>query len=349
MEKTYLFRADGDSATGMGHLMRCLTIASAIKGRVVFVCGRKESAEVVCDRGFETIVLDSDPFCMEEEIPKWNDFCLQWKKPVMILVDSYYVTDTYLTALQKYGTVALLDDCCEHCHPAHMIINYNVFADLEQYKRLYRDTKTLLYVGGSFVPVRQEFQNSTYQIRETAGDILITTGGGDIDNIGGEILTNLVMRMPTMQFHLVAGRFHPGKEELKEFAAQRENVHIYEDVTDMAALMKKCDICVSAGGTTVYELSSIGVPLVVFSYAKNQEALPEYLGRKQIAAYGGAWHKDKQSTLNRICNLVEDLASSYEKRWEYWKQERLLIDGKGAERIAALLFRGADIRKEHEE
>lgn len=349
MENTYLFRADGNSATGMGHLMRCLTIASAIKGRVIFVCSKEESAGVVIDRGFEAVVLHTNPHCMEEEIPKWEDLSLRLEKPVMILVDSYYVTDTYLTALQKYGTVALLDDCAEHCYPVHMIINYNVFADLEQYKRLYKDTKTLLYVGGSFVPLRREFQNSTYQIRETARDILITTGGGDIDNIGGEILTRLAERMPDMQLHLVAGRFHPGKEELKKFAAHRENVYIYEDVTAMASLMEKCDICVTAGGTTIYELSSIGVPLVGFSYAKNQEALPEYLGKNKIAAYGGAWHKDKQSTLNRICEQVEALASSYEKRLEYWKRERLLIDGKGAKRIAALLLQGTGIRKEHEE
>lgn len=54
--------------------------------------------------------------------------------------------------------------------------------------------------------------------------------------------------------------------------------------------MAQCQLAVTAGGTTIYELAVLGVPFVCFSYAENQEALTEWLGTQQIAGYAGAWH-----------------------------------------------------------
>lgn len=339
MSKTYLFRADGNAKIGLGHLMRCLTIAQHVQGKVVFVCAEKPSAEVVRDNGYEAYVLHTDAAHMEEELPLWAEVCKGYtQSETTILVDSYGVTKAYLQGLKAYGKVALLDDLGKEAFPVDMICNYNVFAEEEAYRELYANTvSTKFCVGGKFVPIREMFLNRNYRVREEASAVLITTGGGDAESIGGTILKALWERNRTLHYYLVMGKFHPKKAEMEAFAAGKETIHLCENVKDMAHLMLNCDMCVTAGGTTLYELAALGVPFVCFSYAENQEALTAYMGNQKIAGYAGAWHLQKEETMAEMMLQAEELLATYEKRKQYSEQEKQLIDGQGAMRIAKAL------------
>lgn len=60
--KALLFRTDADPGIGMGHLMRCLSIADAAREKGVkcmFLCSRNEAAEVAAARGFKTMILSA--------------------------------------------------------------------------------------------------------------------------------------------------------------------------------------------------------------------------------------------------------------------------------------------------
>ena len=120
------------------------------------------------------------------------------------------------------------------------------------------------------------------------------------------------------------------------------NVQVYHDVKNMAELMARCDLAVTAGGTTIYELSTLGVPFVCFSYAENQEKLTEYIGDRQIAGYGGAYHKDACGTLEGIAKQINELKKNSALRKEYSEKERKLVDGEGAKRIARIIQDVAD-------
>ena len=56
----YIIRADGNTAIGMGHVMRCLSIADAMKDRniePVFMTADNDCVAMIEDRGFEVCVL----------------------------------------------------------------------------------------------------------------------------------------------------------------------------------------------------------------------------------------------------------------------------------------------------
>ena len=66
--------------------------------------------------------------------------------------------------------------------------------------------------------------------------------------------------------------------------------------------------------------------------------MTEFIGREHIAGYGGAFHKDKEKTLEEIKKLTKLLAEDYDLRLRYSQKEKSLVDGQGAARIAEILL-----------
>lgn len=336
----YLFRADGGAALGAGHLMRCLTMAEALGGlqggreEILFLCADAESGALVRAHGFSVRVLESDYRDLEGELSAWEKITAVYPGHT-IIVDSYHVTDAYFQSLQRYGRVVLLDDLAEHAYPVDVVVNYNAFARREFYEELYGGTTTKCYVGSAYVPVRRQFLNRSYRAAEQVTDLLITVGGGDQDNIAGAILQKIMGE--TYQYHLVTGAFNPHLARLQELAEVHPNIHVHYNVQDMAGLMGKCDLAITAGGTTIYELAALGIPFICFSWAENQEALTEYVGREGVGGYAGAWHKEKDKTLENLERLTAEYTASRALRDQCSRRGKELIDGGGAERLARVL------------
>ncbi len=342
----FLIRADGNAKIGAGHLMRCLTIADELRKlvdsrQILFVCADLQSAELALKRGYEAFLLWSDPCDMEAELSAWPRIPVKNKGTSIIIVDSYFATKRYLQKLREYGSVTLLDDMGEDCFPVDRLINYNAFADVERYENLYRDSNAELILGSAYVPIRPQFSEKAYEVREQAENVLITTGGGDIDNIAGRILKGIQEKETDgrLNYHLVAGSFNPHYEWMKALEKKSAHIHIYHNVQDMADLMSRCDLAVTAGGSTVYELAAMGVPFICFSYAENQEKMTEFLDRKGIACSAGAYHRDPDAVLGRIAQWTVELARDPEKRTKCYTTERRLTDGLGAKRLAEILVK----------
>ena len=345
----YYFRADGNAVTGAGHLMRCLTIADELNqlpqaaGQVAFLCADEASGKLAADKGYQTIVLQTDYRNMEEELPILEKLFAGSRD--VFLVDSYHVTEKYLKQLKRFGRVFLLDDMGKKAWPVDGVINYNAFARMEEYEQLYRTLveedkggnggQPNCYIGSAYVPVRPQFLKVPYLVRDQVKEVLITTGGGDNDNIAAEIVKTIWN--PDWSYHVVIGRFNPYFEKWKQWEQEFPQIQVHHDVQDMASLMKQCDLAVTAGGTTIYELAAIGVPFLCFSYAENQEALTEYIGSEKIAGFCGAYHHDSHQTLEVMKELAQKVAESHEQRTQMYEAEKKMIDGQGAKRIACVL------------
>lgn len=363
----FFVRADGNAQIGAGHLMRCLTVVDALaqitgtKENILFLCADEASADLAKSKGYAAKSMGTDYRDMESELPFWKEFFEDNEKNVeqnveknaernakqndnqekhTILVDSYHVTEPYLREIRQYGTLFLMDDMQQQCYPVDAVVNYNVFAKEDTYRQLYGDCHVRYCIGSRYVPIRTQFTNVDYCVKEAVTDILITTGGGDSDNIAGKIFQKIYD--DRYDYHLITGRFNPHLKELEQLASACRNLHIYHDVENMAELMCRCDIAVTAGGTTIYELAAIGVPFVCFSYAENQELLTNYIGQHDIAGFAGAYHKNPQQTLEKMKKIVNEMAESKEKRGVCHDREKQLIDGRGAERLAREMLAGTD-------
>lgn len=381
-----VIRADANSKIGMGHVMRCLSVADALLKRgeeVLFVTADDTPVPLLTKKGVPYRVLHTDYADMEAELPELWEVLRELpqgpgapeaalpqmpsqraespeaallQRNTSILVDSYYVTEKYLAALKKRITTIYMDDIYAFSYPVDMLINYNIYGEEMGYEKdaAFADTKLLL--GTEYVPLREEFSvgagyvQSRKKLSEGAGnvapaadgDILITTGGSDSFNLAGQLLMEAMKydALKEKEYHVVSGSLNPHIGELQALAEKHENIHIHCNVTNMAELMAENEVALSAGGSTLYEFCAMGVPVIAFSFAENQERLVQTFVKRGIAQYGGNYRTDGNKMIQNTIAGLETLLEDENLRAEYRKKARTLVDGKGADRIAEAIISG---------
>lgn len=364
-----VIRADANSKIGMGHVMRCLSVADALVKRgeeVLFVTADDTPVPLLTKKGIPYRVLHTDYADMEAELPElWNALSELPQGPgvpeaalpqrnTFILVDSYYVTEKYLAALKKRITTIYMDDIYAFSYPVDMLINYNIYGEEMGYEKdaAFADTKLLL--GTEYVPLREEFSAGAGYVQSRKvlslgaanvtpaadGGILITTGGSDSFNLAGQLLMEAMKydALKEKEYHVVSGSLNPHIGELQALAEKHENIHIHCNVTNMAELMAESEVALSAGGSTLYELCAMGVPVIAFSFAENQERLVQTFVKRGIAQYGGNYRTDGNKMIQNTIAGLETLLENENLRAEYRKKARTLVDGKGADRIAEAIL-----------
>ena len=329
-------RADANKKIGMGHVMRCLSIAERLRRmgeQVCFLTADESAAALLRVRGYEVRVLHTDYSHMEEETQSLLE-ALEELTPRTVLIDSYFVTEKYLEELRRHVRTAYMDDMYAFSYPVDLLVNYNLYGTEFGYREDASLKGTKLLLGPDYVPVREEFTNVAYRVKEQAERVLITTGGSDTYNIAGQLLEEFFRQGSELDFEVVSGAMNPHLSDLKRLAEQHRNLTVHSNVQNMSELMRKCDVAVSAGGSTMYELSAVGVPTLCFSFADNQQRLAESFGEKKLAVYMGNYLADGRQLIRNICAETVRLAENFEERAGLSGRARGLVDGLGAERIA---------------
>ena len=346
-----VIRADANSKIGMGHVMRCLSVADALVKRgeeVLFVTADDTPVPLLTKKGIPYRVLHTDYADMEAELPELWEVLRELpqgaespeaalaQKNTSILVDSYYVTEKYLAALKSRITTIYMDDIYAFSYLVDMLINYNIYGEEMGYEKdaAFADTKLLL--GTEYVPLREEFSAGEQQRTAANCGILITTGGSDSFNLAGQLLMEAMKydALKEKEYHVVSGSLNPHIGELQALAQKHENIHIHCNVTNMAELMAESEVALSAGGSTLYELCAMGVPVIAFSFAENQERLVQTFVKRGIAQYGGNYRTDGNKMIQNTIAGLETLLEDENLQTEYREKARTLVDGKGADRIA---------------
>lgn len=332
-------RADGNDKIGMGHLMRCMSIAQALQKqnvRCVFFTADKAAGNFLEERGFTCRVLDTDYREMEEELVLLSKM-LEEENCRFLLADSYYITQKYLDELRKYCPVFYLDDMGVSRLQADGIINYNIYAEDLEYEAWCGSHMKLL-LGPYYAPIKEPFTKMGYQIRERAEKVLVTMGGSDSLNIAGKLGECLQQSLPKhMEIDIICGRFNPHLSTLKEMEDKNPQVHLYVDVPDMWNRMAQADIAVSAAGSTMYELSTMGVPCVCCYYVENQRRIAEGFAEKVQMVNAGDFSADETAVLRKITEAVSALAEDMNARKVLSERMKRVTDGYGADHIAEVL------------
>ncbi|ALB44534.1 UDP-2,4-diacetamido-2,4,6-trideoxy-beta-L-altropyranose hydrolase [Clostridium beijerinckii] len=346
-------QADGGTEIGMGHVMRTLVLAKELlkENDVFYICrgeskdGCKQYTKVsdnevnsldklekfeinyskyshgikkILSKGFRVKLINEDNLINE----------LKCINADMLITDSYSVNEDYFHETKKiFRKTTYIDDTNKHNFDVDFLINQNIDAIDFEYK-VNDDTKLLL--GTKYLLLRDEFKKMPSKtIREKIKDIIITVGGADPYNLTEKVLNYI--RELNYNFHIVIGPSFVDTSFVEKLNS--DNVKFYHNA-NMCEIMKKCDMAISACGSTLYELSACGVPTLGIIIAENQNGIASKLNEMGIIKNLGWYGKiNKEEFLNSINKLAND----YELRKSLSNKASKLVDGKGAERIAKVL------------
>ncbi len=330
-------RVDTNREIATGHVMRCLSIAFGMKTRgidCVFITADEYAKQIVSSNGFEVVCLNS----------QWNEFdnelenlikLLQEYKIAKLIIDSYYVTEQYLGRLAYKTKVIYIDDMNFFRYPVSMVINYNVYYDIFRYPEIYSGTKTQLLLGCDYAPLREEFKSIQPLFRGNVKKVLITSGGTDQFNVAGKLLSKVVRDklFEGIKFHVVVGRMNTHLDFLKKLSDRSNRIELHQNVKAMSELMRYCDIAITAGGSTMYELCACGVPSICFSFADNQLYGVKGFERELLMTYAGDVRDDENQCISNLIASIEDYIADSNLRKEKAINMRKKVDGNGVNRI----------------
>ncbi len=347
-------QANGGIQIGMGHIMRTLVLAKELsKYNEVFYMCRVEnkgdcSESYIKDNSCEVTSLEQlveynisyskyiqgieKILCEGFKLTLLNEDnlidALKDIKADLLITDSYSVNEKYFEETKKiFNKTAYIDDMNKYYFNIDFLINQNCDAEDFHYK-VNHDTKLIL--GADYILLRGEFKNlNKKDIKNKAYDIMITVGGADPYNITKRIL--YYISELDYNFHVVIGPSFEDTSFVKSF--KNDKIKFYYNA-DMCEIMKKCDIAISACGSTLYELSACGIPTLGIIIADNQQGIANKLDNMGIIKNLGWYDKiSKEDLINNIDILTND----YILRKSLSEKASKLVDGKGAERIAKVL------------
>lgn len=348
-KKRLMIRADGNADIGAGHIMRCLSIGrAALDANVecLFVSAGDPYSDMIRRSGIDHKVLGTKYRDMEQEITDICDLVDEFR-PSILLVDSYFVTDTYLRTIGKHTRLAYIDDLCDKRYPVDTLINYHGDAKMLGTEKLYStyDKRPKFLLGGQYAPLRKEFQGlKEIPIRETVQDLLFSAGGADPERMVLRFVRTLLKHDGSMKYryHLVLGKYEPDIEEIMDLCDTYTNLIPHQNVIEMAKLMRKCDVAISASGTTLYELAACGIPTITYILEDNQIMGSRFFEEERITISAGDVRRQGDffdDLMKIICKVCDD----YDLRVQMHRNALKNIDGNGAVKLVdGLLVDGVE-------
>lgn len=348
MNKRITFITHGSKQLGMGHVMRCCSLAETFRQNgweVFFISKFYLGGNFIKQKGFSVEILEKEEpkeeceefrFGEEKELKPdlvWMLPILLKQNPDVIFLDSYNVSSYFFRKLKRFTKcLVYLDDLAAWDYPVDILLNPNVDAEEKGYTQFHNQKKYLL--GSKYNLLRSEFSNlPKREAKKEIEDILITTGAADPKNMTGIFLELCQSVCPQATCHLIIGNaFQKKKEWEKE---QTKRIKVYQSPKIMSEIMMQCDIAISAGGSTVYELAACGVPTLAFLYSENQRGVVEYLSQRgylgNIGDFQGLREKNKKS-LN-LFSVQWNGIMGQKKRQSIMKKQQGLFDGEGTKRV----------------
>lgn len=291
-------RVDASSQIGIGHFMRCLTLAEALKQRganVRFISRHlpEHLRDMLNAKGHEFAPLNS---ISSEEIADatshahWlqasqaqdaadtrralSDQTWDW-----LVVDHYALDARWETVLRNAArSILVIDDIADRRHDCDVLLDQNFYTDMESRYTGKVPQHCQLLLGPRYALLRDEFLQLREQARPRTGPVkrvLVFFGGVDAGNYTAQAIEALAgIGSSDLLVDVVIGAQHPHREQIETACAEQGFV-CHVQTSRMAELMAAADLAIGAGGSAIWERCCLGLPALTLCVAENQ--------RKQIA------------------------------------------------------------------
>ena len=350
-------RADAASHIGIGHVMRCLTLASALKlkgAEVCFICRPflGHLGERIVIEGHllhmlppATQAIKSAPD-LAETPPHSTWLGESWETDLTqtqamlgerrfdwLVVDHYSLDARWEGAMRKNSNkVMVIDDLADRMHDCDLLLDQTFGRKKEVYESRVTEDCDLL-AGSSYALLRPEFA----ELREFSLNrrekfkiehLIVSMGGLDEQNITSQVLEAL-RHSPLPSnccITVVVGNKVPWLDKVSKQAEKMTwPAEVREGVSNMAQLMANSDLAIGAAGGTSWERCCLGLPTLMVILANNQQDIGFALAQEQAVIL--------LHNLADIKNAIGLLCANKKKLSSMSHASRKITDGSGVETV----------------
>lgn len=335
-----LIRTDANSIVATGHLMRCLSIADALKElvqeEIVFCMADMSGCKIAQDRGYRVNQIDGcwDDLLKEKE--QLKNIIIK-NNVSILLVDSYYVCPEYFEGLSEFTKTIYIDDRNAEKYDCDLLVNYSIYAEEMGYFEKYDKSRLLL--GAKYTPLRKQFADVTkHKFREPLNKILILSGGTDTYNFLTKITKKLLEKNSDIKITVISGNMNKHYNELESIADEYSNVTLLSYVSEMSRYMCEADVAISACGTTIYELCACGTPMVCYGWTDNHKFNLEKYDRDNLMLWSGDLRDGINECVERCADNALMLLKDDDKCRKISKEQQERVKGNGAMNMAKYIY-----------
>jgi UDP-2,4-diacetamido-2,4,6-trideoxy-beta-L-altropyranose hydrolase len=354
------FRVDASLTAGVGHVMRCLTLAGELRnsGATVSFISRENSGnfcDLIEEKGFllyrlsapsaRDAVFESFPVHASWLGAPWLDdarqtlaiLTAQAEKPAWLVVDHYAIDQRweYLVA-PAVTRLMVIDDLADRFHQCDLLLDQNLVAGFEtRYAGKVPSTCGLL-LGPKYALLQNDYlkqRKRSVVSRDAVRRIFVFFGGADRENLTARSISAfLTLDRPEIELDVVLGTSHPYADAIRLLVEGHKNIHLHRNLSSLATLMGQADLAMGAGGTASWERLCLGLPTLVVTLADNQRPIAAELHQRKLILWLGDQDEVDESVF----------ASALRELIEGWPQNHLhsgseYVDGLGARRVCTAM------------
>jgi len=344
---TLYFRTVGGNHIGLGHVYRSLGVAKTLRihhgVKPVFIVNRDERVASLIEReGFEVATF-GDSSIQRSAIESLQGYGTGVDGIVCYFDMKFDVSDEIKLWRSLGARVLLMDNTT----PAHSFADTTVLP-VPYVHDLMKDRTEggPRVVGGKeWIPVSPVFLEMRDRLPSFSERkcILVSMGGADPNKLTLRIMKSLAA-FNELEVRIVLGLAAQFKQQVYELNVSYGNkFEIIENSSNMAALMLETGLAVTALGTTIYELATLGVPTLILSnYLEDKRDEQELQRLGWVIPLGYHLNVDEQTIAKTVRKLWENAG----RREEMSAAALAAIDGKGAQRVSKELMDLVNYQKE---
>jgi spore coat polysaccharide biosynthesis predicted glycosyltransferase SpsG/GNAT superfamily N-acetyltransferase len=339
-----LLRCDGGGSLGVGHVIRSLALAeeAAAAGHQVVVAGRFEGSFL--QDQLAAAPVEVTPFVAlqaDDELPQLIEL-VRRVRPDVLHVDSYPASERIRELSAAEGTIlSNVEDGVFGRRPADVVVDPTFGAEVSARPE---DGSGWLLRGSRYTPVRRrvidarrteaELQTpAELEQGQVARSVLVVMGGTDPVGLAPAAVgllarTGLALAVTVIAQGENAGRARSAAE------GSSLSLSVLAPVDDLASLMSRQDLVVSAAGTSIWELCCIGVPAAVVWAVDNQrQGYDQVVAAGVAIGLGGPGLGADEAADERAVDLLKRALTDARVRVELVSAGRRIVDGLGAWRV----------------
>lgn len=355
---------------GTGHVMRCMTLARALRQRGITVSFvSREIPGHLCDfveddgfavcrlprEGAQAMALTETP-----DYARWLEATpvqdavetglaiAALNLPVDWLVVDHYALDRNWERSMRCFTrnIMVIDDLADRHHDCELLLDHNLYENMKTRYDGLIPSHTVKLLGPAFALLRAEFRAGRRNIKARSGvieRILVFFGGSDCGNVTTKVIEAIALnRSKRLAVDVVIGINNPNRETIEAATAQLSSAKCHFNVRNMANLMIEADLCIGAAGGTTWERCCLGLPTMVVTVADNQVEATRWLHENSILYFLG---EQSRVSAKDIAETIDLFCSNSDLIRRYSKNSMSLVDGMGVQKCVDNMLSVGNMRK----